>query len=869
MNYVESFNLLGVEAKEIPCIKGEGAPTSATEGAVGCLYMDTLTGNTYKCVGGELGSLVWVETLKGAVTPDTLGEVIETGRNIIPIQWESGGISSNGILTNETTSIRSDFIEVISGAKLCFSWTEIGTFPTLYIAEYDKDKKFIVRKNDFFPNVMSPTSEKCAFVKLVSYHNSATDEEKQNGCFAYYEFGSVKKKERYNFDHINMKSINHRGFNSIAPENTLPAYRLSKQKGFDFVECDVVFTSDNIPVILHDTSINRTARNADGSSISETVDIASITYEQALTYDFGIWKGASYAGTKIPTFEEFIVLCKKLGLYAYIELKSSNTYTDENLSSLVAITEKYSMKRSVSYISFDADLLKRVAKVDEGARLGLCTADLVDYGAQRFLFKCKTATNTLFVDFGTSAINTERCDICEKYGLQIEVYSPNTEAEILALDDRVSGVTSDSLVAKEVIKNANIGATDAMSFPYAEYGMPIVYFEGDTTGMSKDNKVTLNYRYGERSGTCTLKWQGSSSLNYPKKNYTVNFDNAFEAKAGWGEQRKYCLKANYIDFSHARNICSARIWAGIVKNRPNGYYGYTTGDIQAFPNYGAIDGFPCMVVINGEYQGLYTFNIPKDGWMMNMGSGNREAILCCKGNYKSPSATYFNATAASVDECFDLEYVSDENDAEWVLESLNNMITAVMNYDGSNYEALYPYLDISSVIDYMNYIIALKAHDCVAKNYILATYDGVKWFVSAYDLDSTFGLHWDGTKFHESYQTEGVSGDTFAGLANKNKLFNIIWNTPALKNELTTRWKRYVYNKNGNEVGLWGVSNRFLAPSKVEEIFYNFAKDIPKAVLDEEVKLWKGIPSTSVNNVHQIMDWYRNRIERVNVELGI
>lgn len=51
MNYVESLNLFGVEAMQIPCIPGKGAPTTATEGAVGCLYMDTATatGDLYKC----------------------------------------------------------------------------------------------------------------------------------------------------------------------------------------------------------------------------------------------------------------------------------------------------------------------------------------------------------------------------------------------------------------------------------------------------------------------------------------------------------------------------------------------------------------------------------------------------------------------------------------------------------------------------------------------------------------------------------------------------------------------------------------------------------------------------------------------------
>jgi hypothetical protein len=44
--------------------------------------------------------------------------------------------------------------------------------------------------------------------------------------------------------------------------------------------------------------------------------------------------------------------------------------------------------------------------------------------------------------------------------MPIEVYCPNTEAQITALDHRITGVTSDSLVAKDVIYNANIGATD-------------------------------------------------------------------------------------------------------------------------------------------------------------------------------------------------------------------------------------------------------------------------------------------------------------------------------------------------------------------------------------------------------------------------
>ena len=60
MNYVKHLNIYGVEAKEIPCINGEGEPTESTEGAVGCLYMDVNTGCIYKCISVDNFTYTWV-----------------------------------------------------------------------------------------------------------------------------------------------------------------------------------------------------------------------------------------------------------------------------------------------------------------------------------------------------------------------------------------------------------------------------------------------------------------------------------------------------------------------------------------------------------------------------------------------------------------------------------------------------------------------------------------------------------------------------------------------------------------------------------------------------------------------------------------
>lgn len=59
MNFVTHQNTAGVETKEIPCITGGGAPTTTTAGAVGCLYMDVLTGKIYRCTAATSGVYVW------------------------------------------------------------------------------------------------------------------------------------------------------------------------------------------------------------------------------------------------------------------------------------------------------------------------------------------------------------------------------------------------------------------------------------------------------------------------------------------------------------------------------------------------------------------------------------------------------------------------------------------------------------------------------------------------------------------------------------------------------------------------------------------------------------------------------------------
>lgn len=422
-----------------------------------------------------------------------------------------------------------------------------------------------------------------------------------------------------------------------------------------------------------------------------------------------------------------------------------------------------------------------------------------------------------------------------------------------------SNITN-AVIDVEYNADTNVLKNHTHEFDFSEYDVPVIYFEGDTAGMSKDNKVTLNYKYGDRSGTCTLKWQGSSSIQYPKKNYTVVFDNAFEAvsdtaankgdkaQIGWGVHDKYCLKADYIDFTHCRNNVSATLWGEIVKSRSN-----ASEALKALPNGGAVDGFPCFVVINGEWQGIYNFNIPKEDWMLGMsGTSEKEAILCGEN---ASAGNQYNAEA-SIGADFSLEYNSDSFTEEEITASLNTMINAciAVNNGEKNVDELEQYIDLNSVIDYYIFTVLVGGIDIFGKNQILATNDGVKWFMSAYDLDSTFGIYPDGKTFlHSGYVTGSLWSDvSFVSLAGRVGLYKVIYNHR--HEQLIERYKAL-------RKGAMSVSN-------VADLFNAHCKNIPYAAFDAEAELWKTIPSTSVSNIKQAIQWYTDRVTWVDNELG-
>ena len=252
--------------------------------------------------------------------------------------------------------------------------------------------------------------------------------------------GGGSTNSAINYD-LNVKAINHRGYSRQAPENTIPAYIMSKQMGYTYVECDVSFTADSVAVLLHDSTIDRTS---DGSG-----NIQSLTYQQVLQYDFGSWFNRKYAGTKIPTFKEFMMYCKGLALHPYIELKISGGYTEEQIKQVVDEVELCGMKGKVTYISFDAKYLEYVKNYDEEARLGYL-ADVKTFTIKT-ANSLKTDKNEVFMDVDYRNATEEKVALCIENGLPMEVWTVNDANIIKKLNPYVSGVTSDNQIAGKIL----------------------------------------------------------------------------------------------------------------------------------------------------------------------------------------------------------------------------------------------------------------------------------------------------------------------------------------------------------------------------------------------------------------------------------
>ena len=351
------------------------------------------------------------------------------------------------------------------------------------------------------------------------------------------------------------------------------------------------------------------------------------------------------------------------------------------------------------------------------------------------------------------------------------------------------------------LKMTSMLESDFVKKQYKEMHLPVISLQGDLSGISKEESKSVTWLYFDNqqmlNGFGLLKWQGNSSANFDKKGYrlkTLQSDykkkDKVQFKASWSKQSKFNLKAYYTDGLLSRDPVNAQIGSAILANQDN-----LPKDILKEDNFGLIEGFPVVLFINNEYAGLYSLNSVRPDF-----DYTKYAIMGNQWN----DITQFTAVNPSAKlDGSDFESLNPEDmPTDDEKQAVNNLAKFVSTSSDADFkDHLEEHISVNSAIDYLIFQNIIGNTDAFAKNEILLTWDGTKWFLHAYDFDNSFQGGWDGKVFGAQTGIIGTNNKLFARLIT---LFGdkIKERYASLRNWLTPDYVISKYQKRVDEIGV-------------------------------------------------------------------
>jgi glycerophosphoryl diester phosphodiesterase len=144
------------------------------------------------------------------------------------------------------------------------------------------------------------------------------------------------------------------------------------------LEFDLHMTSDNVPVVMHDDTVDRTTNG--------TGRIRDLTARQIGTLDAGSSYSPAFAGVGVPTFEQIVKFASHAQVIILPELKDSG-WTAHQVTIVTDLIHHYGMADMTMFQSFHPEVLQLAASIaPDIARAGLVSeipADPVEF-VQRF-----------------------------------------------------------------------------------------------------------------------------------------------------------------------------------------------------------------------------------------------------------------------------------------------------------------------------------------------------------------------------------------------------------------------------------------------------------------------------------------------------
>ena len=232
------------------------------------------------------------------------------------------------------------------------------------------------------------------------------------------------------------KLIGHRGVKDLEPENTLKSISKAFELGLECVEVDVKISSDKIPLLLHDSTLERTTT---GFGL-----VSNFTFEEITQFDAGQFFYKNKTNIKVPKLSDVLDLIKKKQKYINIELKPNKGLEELNVEMVLEEIKKNPYEK-IYFSSFDLLSCTVLKKKSPHSLCGFLNEDFNKTSINDTIEICKK-NNFFSCGINYNFFSKSVVDEFKKNNIQITVYSDKNispdEAKNL-WDNKVSSIFVD------------------------------------------------------------------------------------------------------------------------------------------------------------------------------------------------------------------------------------------------------------------------------------------------------------------------------------------------------------------------------------------------------------------------------------------
>ena len=228
------------------------------------------------------------------------------------------------------------------------------------------------------------------------------------------------------------KLIGHRWVKNLKPENTLESIKKAFELGLECVEIDVKVSKDNIPLLLHDDTLDRTTN---GSGL-----VCNFTFDQINHLDAGYYFYNSKTNIKVPSLRSVLDLIKRKQKYLNIELKPNKNYEELNVKNILKEINRISHDK-IYFSSFDLESCIILKEAAPTLKCGFLNDDFTKFNIDETIDICKKY-NFFSCGINLNLFSNSVVNQFVENEIQVTVYADNNISKVEAHNLWNNNVTS-------------------------------------------------------------------------------------------------------------------------------------------------------------------------------------------------------------------------------------------------------------------------------------------------------------------------------------------------------------------------------------------------------------------------------------------